>query len=256
MRGEPLTLKNKIQRGELVVGTFSKIPSVQVAEALALSHLDTVCFDCEHAPFDRLNLDSILAMWRALGREAIVRVPYLRPEYILSALDCGAGAIMAPHITSKRDAEELRRLCHFGSHGRGFAGATRSAQFGQRSVEEHLRLSRDQTVVIAMIEDLVALEKLDEIFEVSDIDLFFIGRADLTVALGETDVMATQVFDTLQDINRAAKRSGVKLGMFTPSVADAHFWINEGINFYLMQSDWSMIMHGANALAASLNGSD
>lgn len=246
-------LKEKLRLRQLCIGTFFKTPSLQIAEALALSHLDLICLDGEHSPFDRLSMDSILALTRALQKSVVVRIPSLRPEYILSALDSGASGILAPHITCREDAEKLVKWCQFTQGGRGFAGATRAAEFGQRSIEQHLTKTPEEISIIAMIEDLEALENLDTIFTCPGIDAFFIGRADLTVALGEYSIESSKVVDTLDTIVACANRHGITLGMFTNTETDAATWSKRGVSLFLMRSDLYFVTQGANNLVTGIH---
>jgi 2-keto-3-deoxy-L-rhamnonate aldolase RhmA len=246
-------LKIKLRHRQLCIGTFFKTPSLQIAEALARSNLDLICLDGEHSPFDRLSMDSILALTRALKKSVIVRIPALRPEYILSALDSGASGILAPHVTCREDAEQLVAWCQFTPGGRGFAGATRAAEFGNRSIEEHLKKTPSEISVIAMIEDLEALENLDAIFTCPGIDAFFIGRADLTVALGEQSITSPKVVDTLHQIVTTANHYGVTLGMFTNTETDAAAWAKQGVSLFLMRSDLYFVTQGANDLVSGIS---
>ncbi|MEO1331849.1 MAG: aldolase, partial [Pseudomonadota bacterium] len=86
----PGGLRARILAREALCGTFVKTPSHEVMELLAMSGLDFVVLDAEHAPFDRLRMDQCLAMGRALGLPTLVRVPEGTPARVLMALDSGA----------------------------------------------------------------------------------------------------------------------------------------------------------------------
>ena len=103
-----------------------------------------------------------------------------------------------------------------------------------------------------MIEDLEALKNLEDIFSCSDIDAFFIGRADLTVALGETSIMSSKVIDTIEEIVSLANQYCVTLGMFTGTTDDAVNWLKKGVSLFLMRSDLSFVTQGANDLVAGI----
>lgn len=245
-------LKAKLSRRELLVGTFAKIPSLHTFEALAESDLDVVCIDAEHAPFDRQSVDMAIAVLACSKKPSIVRVPELSTSWTLSALDSGANAIMAPHICNIEDAQRLVRMTTYCAGGRGFAGSTRAADFGKKSVQEHLQASRDNVCRLAMIEDREALENLDEIFSVKEIDAFFVGRVDLTVALGETDIHADVVQKAIDSILLKAAEHRVCLGTFSPSPDDAKRLIKRGVCLLLMGSDSAFLTKGASALAEAV----
>ena len=176
-----MTLKQRLAAGELIVGTFVKTPSPIIVEVLALSALDCLCLDAEHAPFDRIAIDGCAMAARAGGKDLLVRVPVATPEHILNALDCGATGVVAPHVRSAHEARDLVRMAHHGAGGRGYAGSSRAAGYTTSSMANHLERSA-RTIVIAQIEDPESIEDIEAIAAVDGIDALFVGRVDLTVA--------------------------------------------------------------------------
>lgn len=245
-------LKTKLLNRELLVGTFAKIPSLHTFEALADSDLDVVCIDGEHAPFDRQSVDMAISVLAHGEKPSIVRVPELSTTWTLSALDSGASAIMAPHICNVEDAQRLVAMTTYCAGGRGFAGSTRAAGFGKKSIADHLQGSNDSVCRLAMIEDRIALDNLDDIFSVKEIDAFFVGRVDLTVALGETDIHADAVQKAIDLILLKATEHQVCIGMFSPSPEDAKQLVRRGVSLLLMGSDSAFLTRGASALAAAV----
>lgn len=244
-----ITFKDRLATGEPLIGTFLKTPSAMACEVLSRVDLDAVCIDAEHAPFDRRDIDACVHALVHAGMPAIVRVPALRSEYILNALDCGADAILAPHVTSAEDAEFLAAQATYGK-GRGFAGSSRAAGYMARSMAEHITASNARVSVIAQIEDKAALDNLDDILAVDAIDCFFIGRADLTVSLGFDNPNEPRVIEAVEDVCRKAVAKGCRVGMFTANIDELPKWRALGVSLFLLGSDHSMMLEGANALTA------
>ena len=243
------TFKQRLAGGELLIGTFVKTPSTMVCEVLAQTQLDVLCLDAEHSPFDRGSLDQCLLACRSGQMPALVRVPALTPEHILNALDCGATGILAPHIDSVEAAKMLAKKSQFGAGGRGYAGSTRAANYTGKAIARHLQDSADSTVVIAQIEDVEALECIEEIVAVDGIDCFFIGMIDLTVALGANSPKDPVVVAAAEAICNAAKAKGRRLGIFVANQEDIGFWRARGVSLFLLSSDHGFILQGANNLA-------
>ena len=61
-------LGRALRVGELLAGTWIKTPHPHVAEMLALSPLDVLVFDAQHAPFDRSGLDLCILAARVGGK--------------------------------------------------------------------------------------------------------------------------------------------------------------------------------------------
>ncbi len=243
--------RSRLVSGQQTIGTFQKTPSSVVSEVLALSDLDVVVLDAEHHPFGRLELDSCAGALVSADFPCLVRVGDDTPREIRNALDAGATGIVVPHVTSAEQARAVVKAARFGEGGRGFAGSTRAARYTKKPMSEHLADSAAQTVVVVQIEDVAALENVSEISSVDGVDAVFIGRIDLAVAMNASP-MDDAVIDTVRNICNAARSAGTTAGMFTPDTSEIPMWNQLGVSFYLLDSDQSSILSGANALAARL----
>jgi 2-keto-3-deoxy-L-rhamnonate aldolase RhmA len=244
-----MTLKQRLAAGERIVGTFVKTPSPIVVEVLALSSLDCLCLDAEHAPFDRAAIDGCVLASRASGKDVLVRVASTTPEHVLGALDCGATGVVAPHVRSADEARALVRMAHYGAGGRGYAGSSRAAGYTTTSMADHLAASARRTVVIAQIEDPEAVDAIDDIAEVDGIDALFVGRADLTVAYGTTDQDDRRVVAAVERVCAAGRARGRPVGMFLSRADDIPLWAEKGATLFLLGSDHGFLLAGAKALA-------
>lgn len=246
----------QLAAGEPLFGSFLKTPSPILIEVMAGCGLDLVCIDAEHAPFDRLAIDSCVMAARANGLSIIVRPPKAAAEHILNALDCGADGVLLPHIRTAADAKEAARLSHYGAGGRGFAGSSRAAGYGTKAFGEHIAGSAESTVVIAQIEDVEALEEIDAIAAVAGIDALFVGRMDLTVALGCSSPDDPAVVRAVEAIATAARSAGRTLGMFVPRNADVPRWRKAGATLFLQGSDHAFLRSGARTARSEAGFND
>ncbi|NIB40349.1 aldolase [Pseudomaricurvus alkylphenolicus] len=243
-----IQFRQRLLKGEPLIGTFLKTPSAIVCEVLAMTPLDAICLDAEHAPFGRLELDACLMAMRAAGKPSLVRVPSSEESQLLNALDCGASGVVIPHVCCADQAEALSRAARFGRGGRGYAGSTRAAGYTTKSMKSHLADSAAATSVIAQIEDVEAVDAIEEIAAVDGIDCLFVGRIDLTVALGAETPNDAVVVEAVERICAVGKAAGKSVGMFVPRVEDCAQWRERGANLFLLASDHSFMLQGANRL--------
>ena len=248
------TLKSRLAAREQLLGTFIKTPSPMLCEVLGRTELDLVCLDAEHSPFDRLVQDQCLYALRNEGMQSLVRVPSAAHEHTLNALDCGATGVVIPHVTMPEMAARVAADTHFGAGGRGYAGSTRAAGYTTKPMAKHLADSAAQSVVIAQIEDIEALQAIDEIAAVEGIDCLFVGRIDLTVALGAASPADQVVVDAVERSCRAAVDAGRPVGMFVGNLDEVPHWQEAGASLFLLSSDHSFLMQGARSLAARFRG--
>jgi 2-keto-3-deoxy-L-rhamnonate aldolase RhmA len=241
--------RRRMMRGDLLVGTFLKTPTVEMVEILAMAGLDWICLDAEHSPMDRRSMDAPIALGRAIGLPVVVRVPVAAPEAILQALDCGAVGVLVPHVSSADKAREIARWAHFGEGGRGYAGSTRWAGFAGTMIPENLARDREETVVMAQIEDAAALDVVEAIAEVPGIDSLFVGPADLAVALGVSSLTDPSVLSAYDRVAAAGKRFARNVSTFAPTAEAAVDLLGRGVTAFLIGSELTFILNGARAAA-------
>lgn len=243
--------KQRIAAGEALLGTFLKTPHPHLVEVLASSGLDCVVIDAEHAPFDRRDIDACVMAARLGGFPVLVRTPSNAPEQILNALDCGADGVLVPHVRSAAEAHAVAASAHYGVGGRGYAGSSRAAGYGTASMPDHKAASAAKTVVIAQIEDVEALEEIDQIAAVEGIDALFVGRIDLTVSLGCESPDDERVIAAVNRIVAACIAAGRPVGMFVSRTSDVAMWRDKGATLFLLGSDHGFVRDGAKALRAA-----
>lgn len=244
-------LKARMAAGEVLSGTFIKIPEVSVIEVLAGSGLDFLCLDGEHSPFDRARMDACLAVARALDFPVLVRVGAGTPEAILQAMDAGAVGVVVPHVDSVEKAQAVAKAAHFGRGGRGYAGSTRWAGFATRPMGEILDQDA-QTIVIAQIEEPEGVEAVAEIAAVPGIDALFAGPADLSVGYGERTVGTPALTAALAAIGAATKAEGKAFVTWVPDAQVAKDWSRHGVTMFFVASEHSWMRAGAVEVAKGI----
>ena len=243
------TLRVRMRRGDILAGTFLKTPAHELIEVLAISGLDFICLDAEHAPFDRARMDACLAIGRGLNFPILVRVPEGTAPELLKALDSGATGVVIPHVSSPKKAIDVVRWSRFGHGGRGYAGSSRWAGFASRSMSEILEQSATETIVIGQIEEPEGLAAISEIATTDGLDGLFIGPADLAVCLDETDMNAPPVLDAMHTVAEAAKHNGIAAMTFKPDAEGAKVLTEYGITTFFIGSDHAFALATAKKLA-------
>ncbi len=243
-----MSLKNKLATKQPIIGTFIKTPHFHNTEVLAHTSLDVLCLDAEHAPFDRADLDKCVLAAKSKQKPVIIRVPNTENSSILNALDIGADGVVLPHILNAEHAREVVKKCFYGPEGRGYAGSTRFAGYTTKKLPENLKNSAVQTCVIAQIEDMEAVNNIDEICQVEGIDCIFIGRMDLTVALEQTNASHPDVMAAVEKVVDATNKYNKNCGMFVGDLTELPRWIAMGVSLFLLGSDHNFMLSGAAQL--------
>ncbi len=244
-RPDPSQFRQRLLRGDLLLGTFIKTPTSHTTEIIGGLGFDFVVIDEEHAPFDRGTIDQALLGARASGTAGIVRVSDATPAKILSVLDDGAAGILAPHTDSVEKARSLVASCRYRGGKRGYSNTNRGGGYGGTPMHTHIAQRDAETVVIAMIEDIAALDVIDEIMAVEGLDGIFVGRGDLTAAYGATGYTDPRVQGATEKILAAARKAGKPACLLVSGAEEAASWRAKGVNAFLVASDQGFLRAAA-----------
>jgi 2-keto-3-deoxy-L-rhamnonate aldolase RhmA len=236
--------RQRFLRGDTLLGTFIKTPSSHTPEILGSLGFDFVVIDEEHAPFDRVTVDAALLGARAAGTSGIVRVAEPTPARLLAALDDGAAGVLVPHVSSAAKARDIAAACRYAGK-RGFSNSPRAGNYGGVGMASHVAAQDAAVTVIAMIEDPEALDDIAGIVAVDGIDGFFIGRADLAVALGATAQDAPLVRAATEKVIAAARAAGKTVCIMVGSAAEAMDFKALGVSAFIVASDQAFMRQAA-----------
>ena len=179
-------MKEKLRAGEPVFGVSVMIPSPQIVEMVAAAGFDWVLIDCEHGTITLESVELMAMAAEASGITAIARPVSRSPEHILQVMDRGVMGVQVPHVKNAADARAAVAAVKFHPLGeRSIAAGTRAAAYDAHgTLADYVKAANEATLIAVQIEDREAVENLDEILRVDDIDVFFIGPSDLSQSMG------------------------------------------------------------------------
>lgn len=246
-------LKKRLDQGEVVIGTFLSLGNPATTEIVATAGFDWVIIDLEHGIGTEADLVSQLLAVKSAGIAGLVRVESYQRERIQRVLDLGATGIMCPKILSSDEAAQAVKAMHFPPDGiRGVAKMTRATGYGQY-FDEYRNNTKTNLLGIVQIETREALDHLDAIAAIEEVDVLFIGPSDLSMALGIFGQMEHPLFtDTVSAIVAAAGKYNKHVGILLPDASGVESCIKKGIRFIGCGTDASFLSKGAKQTAAAM----
>ena len=171
--------KHKLRRGETVT-VISGHNSADMIDFLGPLGFDAAWIEGEHGPVDFADIPDMTRACDLWGRTSIVRVNLNIPGVIYRTLDVGAQGVVVPHVNT---ADEARAVVDAGKfHPLGNRGNYTSRQgYG---VSDYAAKANDETLLVVLIEDIVAIDNLADILTVDHIDVFFVAPGDLAQTMG------------------------------------------------------------------------
>jgi len=241
-------LKEKLNQGKPVIGTFLQIGHPDVAEWLSHLEFDWLLLDAEHAPLDFQNLQQMMQAMNGTSCVPIVRPQWNDPVIIKRVLDIGAYGVLVPWVNSKEEAESAVRACRYPPEGIRGHGPRRVGMFDPAYTETANR----ELLVAIQVETGEALKNLDEILSVDGIDACYIGPWDLSMSLGfgvPPNWENPQYLAAFDRVLESAKRHGKFAGMFS-SINNIEWALEKGFKFNTVGDDDTFLIQGATAALA------
>jgi 4-hydroxy-2-oxoheptanedioate aldolase len=179
-------MKEKLRAGEAVYGVSVMIPSPQIVEMVGAAGFDWVLLDCEHGTLTLESVELMAMAAEACGITAIARPASRSAEHILQVLDRGVMGVQVPHVNTAEDARQVIAAVKYHPLGqRGLAAGTRAAVYDSHgALADYVKAANDETLIAIQLEDELAIRNINELLEIADIDVFFIGPSDLSQSMG------------------------------------------------------------------------
>src|ERR1700716_3648600 len=175
-----------MNEGGLALGTHTGgIADPQIVEIIGQAGFAAAFIDMEHTSFDLPTVQLMVMAAERVGITPIVRTPGFDPAFILRLLDLGVQGIRGPHVSDPQPAREAVKAVLSPPQGdRGMAAGSRAADFGKTPLLDHMAKSNREILLACMIEDMAAVERIDEIAAVEGGGLLAVGPSDLSRSLG------------------------------------------------------------------------
>ncbi|MBZ9744049.1 HpcH/HpaI aldolase/citrate lyase family protein [Mesorhizobium sp. CO1-1-7] len=230
-----------------LVGSFAAIPHPVAVEVMALSGLDFLCIDWEHAQISRDIIETMVRAADVHRVPAMVRIPGHAPEAIQAALDSGAQGVLVPRVSTPAQAAMAVKASRYPPRGERGVGPGRAAGYGYR-IPEYLAGANDRIVVAVQVETAEGLANIEAIADVDGVDVIFVGPGDLSVSIDAIGPKgADKLTDAIRRIIGVAIAHDKTSGIFCGSPQAIGQWAAIGVSFFVLASDTMYLGAGAAA---------
>lgn len=249
------SIKTKLKRGNPVFGTFvSEIRNPNLAYILAECGLDYFILDNEHGSYNPESVVNMVAAARGAGIAVVVRVPEIRREPILKALDAGAAGILVPMVDTAEDARQVVQFAKYPPEGRRGAALCRPHnRYRPVAAAEYLQQANAETFIAVQAETARAVANLPDIVAVEGIDAVFVGPLDLSIDLGipgQTDHPKETA--AIEKVIAVCTAAGVAPGLLCFEPDALKDWVARGIRFAVYSADVTLMMSSLVAALAQI----
>jgi 2-dehydro-3-deoxyglucarate aldolase len=239
-------LRSKLRDGGVTIGSWMQIPHPAVAEIMGDAGYDWVALDLEHGSFGVQQLPDLCRALELGGTLPLARLAQGLPKDCKQALDAGAAGVIVPMVESAQQLREIFSCCCWPPAGRRGVGFSRANLYGKRF--EAYRQEAQAPLLVAMIENVRAVESLESILQVRGLDALLIGPYDLSASMGITARFADPAFAAaLQRVRALAQQHGVACGVHVvqPDRSELQTHLRAGYRFIAYSIDAVMLQSAA-----------
>ena len=205
-------LKNKLKNNELTIGSWITIGNSSVIEIMATAGFEWLCIDMEHTSIDLATAKMLITTIHANDMKALVRVSKNEEVAIKKVMDMGADGVIVPMVKSKEDAQMAIDFVKYPPVGKRGVGLYRAQNYGI-GFEEYKKWVDEESVIIAQIEHIEAVENIDEILAMDGIDGTIVGPYDLSGSMGYPgEYHRNDVKDAIKRVELACKKHNKPYG--------------------------------------------
>jgi 2-keto-3-deoxy-L-rhamnonate aldolase RhmA len=240
--------KKKLKEGNPIIGTMTlEFTSAEMGRALAAAGFDFVIIDTEHSSYTLETVTSLIRAAKSMDLACVVRVP--DPLYHLMARTCDAGAqgLMVPRVETREQVESVIRAVKYPPLGkRGYGIRPIHTDYQRMVLPELLGRMNDESMIIIQIESRKAVENIDDLLSVGNVDVALVGPYDLSIDLGlpgEFDHPA--MLDAIENVIAGCSRHGVAAGIHLGDVQSLVGWHRKGMRCLTFSSDLAMLLSAA-----------
>ena len=177
-------LRKKLKENEISVGSWMQIPDPSVAEIIGDAGYDWVAVDLEHGTIGHNQLPAIFRALELGSTLPMVRLADGSPKDCKQALDAGAAGVIIPMVANANQLRAIINSCRWPPAGSRGVGFSRANLFGKNF--KIYQKEAQNPFIVAMIENVSAIDDLVTILSVDGLDAILIGPYDLSASMNLT----------------------------------------------------------------------
>jgi 2-keto-3-deoxy-L-rhamnonate aldolase RhmA len=213
---------------------------------------DAVWLDQEHVGLTIPQIEEGARAARAVGLDSFVRLTATDYATVMRPLEAGAGGIMAAQVRSAKETADVVRWAKFHPEGlRGVNGTGVDGRYGTMKLLDYMAHANADTFVAIQIEHIDAVNEVEKIAAVPDVDLLFIGPADLGQSMGIPGQFDHPlIWQATERVAKAAAAAGIHWAILPSSPAIARRCVDLGCKMLSMALDVWTLQRGIRAFRA------
>lgn len=238
-------VRARLEAGESVYAITLTTNNLETAALAATLGFHFLWVEMEHSPITLETLRGIVLATRGLPAMVFARVPVIESWTAKRVMDQGVSGVIFPFCSTPELAHTAAQSCKYPPHGRRGSGAGLATACWPEP-GSYYDSSDSNMLVIAMIEEQSAVERIDEIAATPGIDVLFIGTSDLSFSMGMRGRQDDPALHrSIERIVEAARKHGKFIGRPAGTPEQVREFQQQGFQMFQGTTDLNLMAAGA-----------
>jgi 2-keto-3-deoxy-L-rhamnonate aldolase RhmA len=205
-------LKKILSQGKVTRGSWVVAGNTITTEIIARRDFDWIVVDMEHSGLSMREMLQLVQIIESSDVIPLVRVGHGDFQMAAKAMDAGAHGVIVAQVNSAEDARCAVSAVHYPPKGKRGVGLSRASAYGLE-FENYAKWIAKNAVVIVQIENMSAIDNLEDILSVEGVDASIIGPYDLSTSLGIPGKFQAQLYnECVEKYIKTSKKVGKPAG--------------------------------------------
>jgi len=237
-----------MSKKKVTFGSWLTQPYYAIVETMAKSNFfDWLTIDIEHSTISMNQMENMLRLIQLSGLEGYIRLSENDSVSIKKALDAGADGVIIPMVNTLQDVEKAVKSSFYPPLGERGCGLSRAHDYNRSGFKSYLKNKESQIKIMVIIENIKAVDNINEIFSSPNLYGYFIGPYDLSASIGKPgDYNDKELISAIAKIKNAAYKQNILKGyhVVEPDFAEVSAKINEGYQLIAISTDMLFFIKG------------
>ena len=233
-------VKERLRTNTLSVGSWITLAHPAIAQMLVDAGFEWIVIDLEHSVISLREAEELMHIVEAGGASPLVRLTSNDINLAKRVMDAGAHGVIVPQVNTVAEARQAVAMVRYPPSGTRGVGLARAQGYGP-GFGEYVESLADNVIVIAQIEHVDAISRLEDILAVPGIDGTIIGPYDLSASLGKPGQFEDgEVKAALARYEHVCKTAGKTMGyhVIGPTAEEMQARIAGGYHFVAFSTDF------------------
>ena len=228
-----------MRKNKNYLGCWITMNCFESTEIILKHGFDWITVDLEHSTISLDDMKSLISLCEKYKMKSYVRIAEINKVLINKVLDAGASGLIVANINSAEDLKKCIEYAFYHPNGSRGMGLSRAHGYGNQ-FEQYVKKDARKIEIIPIIESNHAINNLEDILSLKEVQLSMIGPYDLSSSLGDPGNFESKAFKSaLKKYKEVSKKLNKKLGIHVvePIKKDLLKAIKEDYSFIACSTD-------------------